>query len=151
MIRRTPRTTRTDTLLPDTTLFRAGGQRRIAVDQGHARRELRPRDGPLRRAHRLGRRHRRDRQPHKGSLRPSRAVRQHRPRPARDHRSPDRGGLPVSVTAPAGFTANVAASGIKPSGDLDLSLVPTTDGTAVNAAAGFTQNKITPDPGVTTA
>jgi glutamate N-acetyltransferase/amino-acid N-acetyltransferase len=57
----------------------------------------------------------------------------------------------VTVTAPAGFTANGVACGIKASGDPDLSLVATTDGTAVAAAAVFTQNKMTAAPVVTTA
>jgi glutamate N-acetyltransferase/amino-acid N-acetyltransferase len=57
----------------------------------------------------------------------------------------------MSVTAPAGFTANGVACGIKPSGDPDLSLVATADGTAVAAGAVFTQNKMTAAPVVTTA
>jgi len=56
----------------------------------------------------------------------------------------------MSVTAPQGFTANGVACGIKPSGDLDLSLVATTDGQPVTAAAVFTQNKMTAAPVVTT-
>ena len=56
----------------------------------------------------------------------------------------------MSVTAPAGFTAAGIACGIKPSGDPDLSLVATTDGGAVSAAAVFTQNKMTAAPVVTT-
>jgi len=56
----------------------------------------------------------------------------------------------VSVTAAAGFTANGVACGIKPSGDLDLSLVATSDGRPVAAAAVFTQNKMTAAPVVTT-
>jgi glutamate N-acetyltransferase/amino-acid N-acetyltransferase len=56
----------------------------------------------------------------------------------------------VSVTAPAGFAAHGVACGIKPSGDLDLSLVATTDGRPVPAAAVFTQNKMTAAPVVTT-
>lgn len=56
----------------------------------------------------------------------------------------------MSVTAPAGFTANGVACGIKPSGDLDLSLVATADGQSVAAAAVFTQNKMTAAPVVTT-
>ena len=56
----------------------------------------------------------------------------------------------MSVTAPRGFSANGVACGIKPSGDLDLSLVATTDGRPVAAAAVFTQNKMTAAPVVTT-
>jgi glutamate N-acetyltransferase/amino-acid N-acetyltransferase len=56
----------------------------------------------------------------------------------------------VSVTAAKGFTANGVACGIKPSGDLDLSLVATTDGAPVVAAAVFTQNKMTAAPVITT-
>ena len=56
----------------------------------------------------------------------------------------------MSVTAPGGFTANGVACGIKASGDLDLSLVATTDGQPVAAAAVFTQNKMTAAPVVTT-
>jgi glutamate N-acetyltransferase / amino-acid N-acetyltransferase len=52
----------------------------------------------------------------------------------------------VSVTTPAGFVANGVAAGIKPSGDLDLSLVATADGVPVNTAATFTQNKLTAAP-----
>lgn len=57
----------------------------------------------------------------------------------------------MSVTAPAGFSAAGAAAGIKRSGDRDLSLVATTDGRPVPAAAVFTQNKMTAAPVVTTA
>ncbi len=57
----------------------------------------------------------------------------------------------MSVTAARGFTANGLACGIKPSGDPDLSLVVTTDGAPVAAAAVFTQNKMTAAPVVTTA
>lgn len=56
----------------------------------------------------------------------------------------------MSVTAPAGFTAHGVACGIKPSGDLDLSLVATHDARPVAAAAVFTQNKMTAAPVVTT-
>ena len=56
----------------------------------------------------------------------------------------------MSVTAAAGFVANGVACGIKPSGDLDLSLVATVDGAPVSAAAVFTQNKMTAAPVVTT-
>lgn len=56
----------------------------------------------------------------------------------------------MSVTAAAGFSANGVACGIKPSGDLDLSLVATTDGSPVAAAAVYTQNKMTAAPVVTT-
>lgn len=57
----------------------------------------------------------------------------------------------MSVTAASGFTANGVACGIKPSGDLDLSLVATADGRPVAAAAVFTQNRLTAAPVVTTA
>ena len=56
----------------------------------------------------------------------------------------------MSVTAAAGFTAHGVACGIKPNGDLDLSLVATHDGRPVPAAAVFTQNKMTAAPVVTT-
>ncbi len=56
----------------------------------------------------------------------------------------------MSVTAPQGFTANGVACGIKPSGDLDLSLVATADGAPVAAGAVFTQNRMTAAPVVTT-
>jgi glutamate N-acetyltransferase/amino-acid N-acetyltransferase len=56
----------------------------------------------------------------------------------------------MSVTAAHGFSAHGLACGIKPSGDLDLSLVATTDGRPVAAAAVFTQNKMTAAPVVTT-
>jgi len=56
----------------------------------------------------------------------------------------------VSITAPAGFTANGVACGIKPSGEPDLSLVATADGRPVSAAAVFTQNRMTAAPVVTT-
>ena len=56
----------------------------------------------------------------------------------------------MSVTAAAGFSANGLACGIKPSGDPDLSLVATTDGLPVSAAAVFTQNKMTAAPVITT-
>jgi len=56
----------------------------------------------------------------------------------------------MSVTAAGGFTAHGVACGIKPSGDLDLSLVATVDGAPVSAAAVFTQNKMTAAPVITT-
>ena len=56
----------------------------------------------------------------------------------------------MSVTAAAGFRASGVACGIKPSGDLDLALVATTDGRPVAAAAVFTQNKMTAAPVITT-
>ena len=56
----------------------------------------------------------------------------------------------MSVTAAKGFTAAGRACGIKPSGDLDLSLVATADGRPVAAAAVFTQNRMTAAPVVTT-
>lgn len=56
----------------------------------------------------------------------------------------------MSITAPKGFTANGIACGIKLSGDPDLSLVATLDGTPVAAAAVVTQNKMTAAPVLTT-
>ncbi len=56
----------------------------------------------------------------------------------------------MSVTAALGFTANGIAAGIKPSGDPDLSLVATLDGSPVVAAAVVTQNKMTAAPVLTT-
>jgi glutamate N-acetyltransferase/amino-acid N-acetyltransferase len=56
----------------------------------------------------------------------------------------------MSITAAAGFTANGIACGIKSSGDPDLTLVATTDGVPVAAAAVFTQNKMTAAPVITT-
>jgi glutamate N-acetyltransferase / amino-acid N-acetyltransferase len=56
----------------------------------------------------------------------------------------------MTVSSPAGFTAAGIACGIKPSGDPDLSLVATTDGQPVAAAAVFTQNRMTAAPVVTT-
>ncbi|HET6967593.1 MAG TPA: bifunctional glutamate N-acetyltransferase/amino-acid acetyltransferase ArgJ, partial [Ornithinibacter sp.] len=56
----------------------------------------------------------------------------------------------MTVTTPAGFTAAGLACGIKPSGDPDLSLVATTDGRPVAAAAVFTQNRMTAAPVITT-
>ncbi len=52
----------------------------------------------------------------------------------------------MSVTAAQGFVAAGVACGVKPSGDLDLSLVATADGRAVPAAAVFTDNKMTAAP-----
>ena len=52
----------------------------------------------------------------------------------------------MSVTAPEGFVGAGISCGIKPSGDPDLSLVATADGTAVVAAAVFTANKSTAAP-----
>jgi glutamate N-acetyltransferase/amino-acid N-acetyltransferase len=56
----------------------------------------------------------------------------------------------MSVTGPKGFAASGVACGIKPSGDLDLSLVATLDGQPVAAAAVYTQNKMTAAPVITT-
>jgi glutamate N-acetyltransferase/amino-acid N-acetyltransferase len=56
----------------------------------------------------------------------------------------------MSVTAAQGFVANGIAAGIKDSGAPDLSLVATANGTAVPAAAVFTQNKVVAAP-VTTS
>ena len=52
----------------------------------------------------------------------------------------------MSITAPQGFVAAGHAAGIKPSGDLDLSLVATDDGRPVAAAGVFTSNKATAAP-----
>jgi glutamate N-acetyltransferase/amino-acid N-acetyltransferase len=52
----------------------------------------------------------------------------------------------VTVTSAQGFVAAGVSCGIKPSGDLDLSLVATTTGQPVAAAAVFTQNKMTAAP-----
>jgi glutamate N-acetyltransferase/amino-acid N-acetyltransferase len=52
----------------------------------------------------------------------------------------------MSVTAPAGFVAFGVASGIKESGDPDLSLVATASGQAVAAAGVFTSNLMTAAP-----
>jgi glutamate N-acetyltransferase/amino-acid N-acetyltransferase len=52
----------------------------------------------------------------------------------------------TGVTAPAGFVAAGVAVGIKPSGDPDLSLVATADGSPVPAAAVFTSNQMTAAP-----
>jgi glutamate N-acetyltransferase/amino-acid N-acetyltransferase len=55
----------------------------------------------------------------------------------------------MGVTAPKGFVASGYASGIKPSGDADLSLVATADGKPVNAAGVFTSNLSTAAPVLT--
>ncbi len=52
----------------------------------------------------------------------------------------------MSVTAAKGFVASGVASGIKSSGDPDLSLVATSDGRAVTAAGVFTANRMTAAP-----
>ena len=52
----------------------------------------------------------------------------------------------MSVVAPRGFVASGVASGIKPSGDLDLALVVTEGGAPVPAAAVFTQNLVAAAP-----
>ncbi len=52
----------------------------------------------------------------------------------------------MSVTGPQGFVAGGVASGIKPSGDLDLAIVATADGKPVAAAGVFTANKATAAP-----
>jgi glutamate N-acetyltransferase / amino-acid N-acetyltransferase len=57
----------------------------------------------------------------------------------------------MSVTAAQGFSAHGLACGIKATGDPDLSLVATTDGAPVAAAAVFTQNRMTAAPVVTSA
>ena len=101
--------------------------------------ELRAPDGTRRPPHRVGARAVRARQPGEGRVGSGRAVRQHRPRPARGHRALRRGGVPVSVTAPGGFVASGVACGIKASGAPDLALVASTAG-AVPAAGVFTAN-----------
>jgi glutamate N-acetyltransferase/amino-acid N-acetyltransferase len=55
----------------------------------------------------------------------------------------------LSVTAPKGFVAAGIHCGIKPSGDPDLSLVATASGRPVEAAAVFTDNKMTAAPVLT--
>jgi glutamate N-acetyltransferase/amino-acid N-acetyltransferase len=52
----------------------------------------------------------------------------------------------VSVVAPSGFVASGVACGIKASGDADLSLVATADGSPVAAAGVFTQNLVVAAP-----
>src|SRR5215216_7568763 len=52
----------------------------------------------------------------------------------------------MSVTAPHGFVAAGGAVGIKPSGGPDLAVVATADGSAVPAAAVFTQNRLAAAP-----
>ena len=52
----------------------------------------------------------------------------------------------MSITEPVGFVAAGVASGIKASGEPDLSLVATVDGRPVPAAAVFTDNKMTAAP-----
>lgn len=52
----------------------------------------------------------------------------------------------MTVTAAKGFVAAGIACGVKASGDLDLALVATSDGRAVEAAAVFTDNKMTAAP-----
>ena len=55
----------------------------------------------------------------------------------------------MSVTAAKGFVASGVHCGLKPSGDLDLALVATADGRPVEAAAVFTDNKMTAAPVLT--
>ena len=52
----------------------------------------------------------------------------------------------MSVVAPLGFVAGGVACGIKASGDADLALVATDDGTPVAAAGVFTQNLVVAAP-----
>lgn len=52
----------------------------------------------------------------------------------------------MSVTAVEGFTASGVASGLKPSGALDLALVAAHDAAAVPAAGVFTSNQMTAAP-----
>ncbi|MBK5223404.1 MAG: bifunctional glutamate N-acetyltransferase/amino-acid acetyltransferase ArgJ [Acidimicrobiia bacterium] len=56
----------------------------------------------------------------------------------------------MSVTAAKGFVASGIACGIKGDGRTDLSLVATSDGRPVPAAAVFTQNQMTAAPVITT-
>ena len=51
-----------------------------------------------------------------------------------------------AITAPKGFVAGGVHSGLKTSGQLDLSLVATADGQPVSAAAVFTSNKLAAAP-----
>ncbi|MCB0972726.1 MAG: bifunctional ornithine acetyltransferase/N-acetylglutamate synthase, partial [Acidimicrobiales bacterium] len=55
----------------------------------------------------------------------------------------------MSVTAPKGFVASGVHCGLKPSGDRDLALVATASGRPVEAAAVFTDNKMTAAPVLT--
>lgn len=55
----------------------------------------------------------------------------------------------MSVTAARGFVASGVHCGIKPSGDPDLALVATADGRPVEAAAVFTDNRMTAAPVLT--
>ncbi|HET8619351.1 MAG TPA: bifunctional glutamate N-acetyltransferase/amino-acid acetyltransferase ArgJ [Acidimicrobiales bacterium] len=52
----------------------------------------------------------------------------------------------MSVVAPSGFVAGGVACGIKASGDADLALVATADGTPAAAAGVFTQNLVVAAP-----
>jgi glutamate N-acetyltransferase/amino-acid N-acetyltransferase len=52
----------------------------------------------------------------------------------------------MSVVAPSGFVASGVPCGIKASGDADLSLVATADGSPVAAAGVFTQNLVVAAP-----
>ncbi len=51
-----------------------------------------------------------------------------------------------AITAPKGFVAGAVHAGLKPPGELDLSLIATADGQPVPAAAVFTSNKLTAAP-----
>src|ERR1019366_6033033 len=75
-----------------------------------------------------------------GSLGPSDPMRQQRPRPPGDDGAADRGTVPVSVTAPAGFAAAGGSGGMKADGVPDVAVVVTEDGRAVPAAGVFPSN-----------
>lgn len=51
-----------------------------------------------------------------------------------------------AITAPRGFVASGVYAGLKPAGNLDVSLVATADGRPVSAAAVFTSNKLAAAP-----
>src|SRR3546814_20303265 len=95
MIRRPPRSTRTDTLFPYTTLFRSDGGRAAAVRRYHARAGREP-PGI--------RRPRRSRAPGRRRLRRTANVRclAAAPRDPRCRRDPDRRDLFLRQTAPTG-------------------------------------------------
>ena len=90
--------------------------------------------------HWVGRRDLRDRQSGEGRFWASCAMCEHRSGHRGDLGAPQRGRLPVSVTAPKGFVAAGIACGIKGSGELDLALVATDDAGSVPSAGVFTAN-----------
>ena len=77
--------------------------RRPTLDQGHRRRQRRPRDGAGRRPHRLGRLPLRPRQPRQGRVGPGDPVRQRRARAARDDRAAVGRGCTRERQRPAGL------------------------------------------------